>query len=66
MNYQLCNTCPEKPYCGTTCLDALETIPFNPKDRMKDKEYKPKGIPLLSYAESRLTKHNDLKELNFN
>lgn len=65
----LCNDCPESPFCETTCPEALVIIPSDPKDRMKDSKrtYVAKGVPLLSYTDSRLTKskNTDIEELRF-
>ena len=51
---KLCRECPEKNYCSERCIEALAAEEEdNSSNYTPAKDYEVKGIPLVSYKESR-------------
>lgn len=60
-----CTGCADRFFCYDACYKTVQWEELGKADRYQGK-YKPKGIELLSYQDSRVTKRSiDTKELNF-
>lgn len=58
----LCDNCPKKWECEDPCAEAISWIDLPAEFRIKDKDYTPKGVAMVSYAESRLLKNIRMEE----